>query len=71
MLNLSSGIPQELIGSGIPRVRSSQASKGGEHPRVVLGQPNVFRLRLIDKIVRPHDPLLNLIGLDLFASNKS
>ena len=43
MVNLSSGIPQELIGSGIPRVRSSRASKGGEHPRVVLGQPRKFK----------------------------
>ena len=33
----SSGIPQEFIGWGIPRVRSSRASTGGEHPRVVLG----------------------------------
>ena len=40
-VNLSSGIPQECIGWGIPlRNRSSRASKGGEHPRVVLGRPN-------------------------------
>ena len=42
MVNLSSGIPQGFIGSGVPRVRSSQASKGGEHPRVVLGQPKYY-----------------------------
>ena len=39
MAFLSSGIPQEFLGSGIPRVRGSWASKGGEHPRVVLGRP--------------------------------
>ena len=40
MVNLSSGTPQGFLDWGIPRVRSSRASKGGEHPRVVLGQPN-------------------------------
>ena len=42
MVSLSSGIPQGFIDGGIPQVRSSRASKRGEHSRVVLGQPNTL-----------------------------
>ena len=48
MGSLRSGIPrfrdsaaQEVINRGIPGVKDSRASKGGEHPRVVLGQPKM------------------------------
>ena len=51
MVSVSSGIPQfrdssaqALVDSRIPRVRGSQASRGGQDPRVVLGEPDILRV---------------------------
>ena len=48
---LSSRSPR--VGWGIPQVRSSRASKGGEHPRLVLGQRLISRNQRLTATNRP------------------
>ena len=60
------GIPQEFIDWGIPQVRSCRASKGGEHLRVVLGQPKWRKFRAVPRLY----PLRSLV-CTLFNKGRS